>query len=239
MSRNKQFEKDIHSFIETLLITAGGEPVVNVVEELPKRKRADIIFQSEDVIAEIKTVTNDRLSDPDVFETLNELIAVKGPAMGGPIVFGTCSIDLDKLPDRLARRAFRLLAKTLQRQVASANRQFRETKEDGNREDAHCLLVVGLPPMKFDLEIVRWAVADAIRGGENSHIDSLMVVECESPDDVTRNLFVSHYTIRGKTLSNVMKESIRDGLRVTIRGPLLETDEEALLRRANRRKQIY
>jgi len=188
---------DLHAFAEDLLLRAGGEHVENLLPAVEGRKRADIAFAGERVIVEVKSLTNDRGNDPAVQETMNRLIVEDGPALGGPIIFGQASVRLDKLPDKLARQAFRLLGNRVRREVGSANRQIRETVEDLRWGTGQGVVLFIVPPMKINLHLIGWAVFDAIRGGANSSINSLVMVECYAPDEHVRNLVVSHHSIAG------------------------------------------
>lgn len=59
---------DQHGFISSVFEAAGGEPVDALVPAGYTGKRADILFRTDGIIAEIKSLTNDRRNDPKVGE---------------------------------------------------------------------------------------------------------------------------------------------------------------------------
>lgn len=199
-SPTQQPDLDLHAFAEELLLAAGGQRVEELLPSKEGRKRADIAFESDKVVIEIKSITNDRTADPAVKKAMNDLLVHKGPELGGPIIFGTASVRLDKLPNKLAANAFRLLAQRVQKEVTTANKQLRETIEDLGWDDGQAVLLFIVPPMGIDLHLIGWAVNDATRGGRNSRIDSLMMIECDAPDEQTRNLYITQHSIKGVTI---------------------------------------
>lgn len=214
-----QNEIDLHAFAEELLIAAGG---VNAEQHLPLvsgRKRADIAFIRERVVVEIKSLAKDRSADPLVQKAMNKLIVDDGPALGGPIIFGTAKVRLDKLPSKLATNAHRLLGLRVQKVVRAANRQIKETVQDFGWEGAQGVLLIITPPMDIDLHLIGWAVFDAMKGGLNSSISSLILIECDAPDERTRNLVVTQHSIGGVSVPEPILRSLQSAI-----GRLLDTD---------------
>lgn len=228
---NEQFDIDLHAFAERLLLAAGGEHVERLLPSAPKRKRADIAFVRERAVVEIKSLASDRASDPAVKEALNRLIVDRGPALGGPIIFGTSVVRLDKLPSKLATNAFRLLAKRVQKEVTTANRQIRETIEDLGWEGAQGVVLFIVPPMEIDLQLIGWAVNDAIRGGRNSQINSLMMIECDAPDELTRNLVVTQHSIAGVSVPEPILRGLQSAISRLLDTAPHEISEEEFFRR--------
>lgn len=227
-----QIEFSLHSFIEEILRSSGATPVECVLAPKRGRNRADFIFPEPRVVAEIKSLETDRAEDAAVLSKLNELITLKGPSMGGPVIFGEVSISLDQLPDKLARQAFRLLTKQVQKAVDKANRQIKETKQDLDWPEAHGLLVFAAPPMTTDLHLIGWAVHDALRAGQNSSIDSLLLFEIDAPDEQTRNVVASfHDKDTTNPLSNEIKDGIAEGIGKLVGGPMIEGSEEDFFNR--------
>ena len=78
-----------HRMVRQALLAAGGEDVEQLLTPVKGQKRADVLFRELKVIAEVKELASDRHADPEVQQALSYLIAVKGPQMGGPVIFGT------------------------------------------------------------------------------------------------------------------------------------------------------
>lgn len=159
---------------------AGGIDVEAILPAASSKKRADIFFEQYSTIVEVKEITNDRLSDPEVLKALNELITVEGPSLGGPVIFGTRMVQVDKLPSVLARKFFQRVCKRVQKEVAQANSQIRDTKEALGVEEARGLLVIVVRPMKMNLRAIGWAVHDELAKNDHPHLTDLMMVECET-----------------------------------------------------------
>ena len=140
-----------HKLITEVLRKAGGVDVESILPRIKNEQRADIFFEKYSTIVEVKEIVNDRLSDPEVLESLNRLLTMDGPAMGGPVVFGTVNIRLDTIPHALARRYFQRIGKRVQKEVAKANSQIRDTKDALKLPDARGLLVMVARPMKMNL----------------------------------------------------------------------------------------
>jgi hypothetical protein len=226
-----QYKLDLHGFAEGLLLAAGGERVENLLPQMPGRKRADVAFIAERTVIEIKSLTNDRGHDPGVKKALSRLIAENGPAMGGPIIFGDATVRLDKLPSKLATNAFRLLGNRVRREVTAANRQIKETIEDLGWEDAQGIALFIVPPMKIDLHLIGWTVNDAIRGRQNSSINSLVMIECDAPDERTRNLVISQHSIAGVGVPAAILIGIQSAIRQLLNMDVEKLSEEDFFRR--------
>ena len=227
---------DFHAFAEQFLLAGGGTPVEELLPKTKGRKRADIAFPDARVVIEIKSIINDRTIDPAVQEAMNKLLVEKGPAMGGPIIFGTVNVEIASLPEKLARNAYRLLAQRVQKEVTTANRQLRETVEDMGWMDAQGILLIIAPPMGINMHLIGWAVADALREGRNSNVQGLIMIECDAPDDLTRNLNTTFSAINEVPIRPQIVDAFRQAVRVLFRrepiGPLSgEETEEAFFQR--------
>lgn len=224
-------ELDLHDLIALVLQRAGGVLVEDVLPAIEGKRRADILFEDEAVVAEVKTLTNDRSNDPNVKTRINHLVTVEGPEMGGPIIFGTVGVRLDKLPDRMAKKALRILSKRVQREVGHANNQIKDTKAEW-KDTAHGLLVIATPPLPINLHVIGWAVHDATVRGHNSSIDSLMQVECDRDlQGRIVGLVVSFHSIGGKGISEELKNQIAEGFNSLSELPFIEASEEEFFKR--------
>lgn len=88
---------DQHELIERILCAAGGVPVETVVPVDYAGKRADILFEADNLIVEIKSLTSDRRNDPQVATKLGNVF-LQNTNLGGPIPFGEMKVQLHDLP---------------------------------------------------------------------------------------------------------------------------------------------
>lgn len=122
---------DQHDFIERLLCAAGGVLVEAAIPPNYAGKRADILFKTDNLIAEIKSLTSDRRNDPEVMTKLGEVF-VQNANLGGPIPFGDVTVRLHDLPPLLAERLLRVVGKRVGAAVASAAKQTQATRDLGD-----------------------------------------------------------------------------------------------------------
>lgn len=213
-----------HRLMLKVLCTAGGEDVETLIPPKQGEKRADVLFRSLSIIAEIKELTTDRSKDPKVAEAINHLITIEGPKQGGPIFFGTNSVRLDQLPDRIARNSMRVLTKRIQYEVGEANKQIKQTKPALGMPEAKGLLVFIAPPMPINLGVIGWAVNDAMRGGVNSSINALILVEA------SRKSYISFHSRDGWEVPMPLKIRIGEAWGAVTGQLVQESDEDFFTR---------
>ncbi|MCB4862989.1 hypothetical protein K7W03_25745 [Sphingobium sp. PNB] len=198
-----------HRLVTEILRKAGGIDVESILPRVPKKRRADIFFKDHEIIVEVKEITNDRLSDPKVLQSLNDLITIDGPSMGGPVIFGTVRLRADTLPNALARKYFQRVGKRVQKEVSEANGQIRDTKEALGLPDARGLLVLISRPMKMNLRVMGWAVHDELTKNQHPHINGLMMAECETETAIeTGNSYISFHSRELNGLPDQLKVQI-------------------------------
>lgn len=166
-----------HELITAILCAAGGEPVELLLPPDYKGKRADVVFRSDGLIAEVKSLTSDRRRDPAVSVKLGETF-VREAANGGPVVFGTININLHDLPVPLAERALRIIGDRVRTEVNSAASQLAATRGALAMADAYGLVVFVSPPDRIGHRSMAWLIADEIRQRGNAKgLDGAMVIE--------------------------------------------------------------
>lgn len=168
---------DQHEFIERLLRATGGVPVEAAIPPDYAGKRADILFEAEGLIAEIKSLTSDRRNDPDVMSKLGEVF-VQNANLGGPIPFGEVTVRLHNLPPLLAERSLRVVGKRVRAEVASAARQIQATRDVLKLPYAYGLLVFVSPPERIGHATMGWLINDVVSQSEDRRgLDGALVIE--------------------------------------------------------------
>ncbi|MDO8295838.1 MAG: hypothetical protein Q7T19_05280 [Caulobacter sp.] len=165
-----------HDLLVRVLEGAGGSPLEAVLPPSYKGKLADILFASDNIIVEVKSLTTDRAGAPATAKAVSEMLA-KNHELGAPIIFGTVPINVRDLPPPVATNAMRILGRRVQTEARAANRQIKATKAALDRPDALGVIALVTPPFKLDRQSIAWAMGDAMRADQCSGIDLLFLVE--------------------------------------------------------------
>ena len=166
---------DQHDLFCEVLRRAGGIDVSSILPAEHRGSNADILFEDENVVFEVKSITTDRPNEDRIMHEVAELLMRDA----GMIIFGQVNIDPTKLPERAARNLFRHIGRRYQAEIKASNIQIRQTKLALDRETARGAVAFIAPPSKISPEVVRWLVADAIRGGKFSCVDSLIIAQTQ------------------------------------------------------------
>lgn len=203
---------DQHELITTVLCEAGGGHAEDSLPSGYVGKRADVVFASDNLIAEVKSFTSDRRQDPQVATKLGEVME-RNAAFGGPIVFGTVSVRLHDLPKPIAEQALRVVGARVRKEVTSARGQIAATRAVLGMPDAYGLIVFVSPPERLGNQTIAWLINDALK--HSTYVDGLdgaMVIETPLgfPADQfkSRNTFSALWSISGRKFPDGLAERI-------------------------------
>lgn len=159
------------------LLAAGGCHAEELRPEGIQSQVADIFFQGETAIVEVKSLTTDRPTMSSVQLAVGEQLARDAPKFGGPIVYGKRRVELTDLPEPTAKNVLRKIGQPVIDAVKKANKQIKATKSLIGIPDA--LGCVGLicPPHDLDHKVLAWLVADAVREGKNSSVNCVIIAQ--------------------------------------------------------------
>ena len=200
-----------HELMVRVLTASGGVPLEGLTPKGYSGKIADVLFEKDGVVAEVKAIASDRTRDPEVSRAIGEMLNLNVHA-GAPVIFGTKTINVADLPLPVAEKAMRILGKRVQSEVTRANSQIKASKLILDMPNAYGLLVFITPPFRLNRWSVGWLVHNAIRGGACRSINGIMIVE--SPIAVTsevplpRDSYLSFHSRGGRQLSMVLKKRI-------------------------------
>ena len=117
--------------MDQAVCAAGGRCVRDLVGPNPSFKNADYLFPSDNVVAELKSLEKDLLSDPTVGEKMHVLYndwIDKGNDV--PIIFGEGILRTDQIPVECNQEVIRIFKSRLESAVLRrANHQIRDTKK--------------------------------------------------------------------------------------------------------------
>lgn len=196
---------DQHELVTTFLCAGGGHRVEDSLPADYTGKRADVVFPTDNVIAEIKSIASDRRNDPQVATKLGSIME-RNVHRGAPIIFGTTTVRAHDLPKPIAEQALRVVGSRVRKEVSSAKEQLAATKAAFGMLDAYCLLVVVTPPEQIGVETIAWLIGDAIRHSENTtEIDGALVIETPlglpTGSYERKDSFLGLFSISGRPLS--------------------------------------
>lgn len=192
-----------HQFIVDVLCAAGGQPVEDSLPKDYVGKRADVVFGSANLIAEVKSLTNNRRLDSRVGTKLGEVMA-RNAGRGAPVISGPTSVRLHDLPPPVAEQLLRVAGAPVRKEAISARRQIVATRAALDLPDAYGLLVFVSPPDYFGSQTMAWLINDAnMHSGSLDGIDGAMTIEtpCGLASGESRlNTFSSIWSISGRPL---------------------------------------
>lgn len=203
---------DQHELITKVMCEAGGSHAEDSLPAGYIGKRADAVFASDNLIAEVKSLTSDRRQDPRVATKLGEVME-RNAAFGGPVVFGTVNVRLHDLPKPIAEQALRVVGARVRKEVTSARGQIAATRAVLNMPDAYGLIVFVSPPERLGNQTMAWLINDALKhGAPMDGLDGAMVIETPlgfpTGQFKSRNTFSSLWSISGRPFPNGLAERI-------------------------------
>lgn len=230
MDRMNQASTDQHQLIEHILCSAGGVLVETVVPVDYTGKRADILFEADNLIAEIKSLTSDRRNDPQVATKLGDVF-LQNANLGGPIPFGKMAVRLHDLPTLLAERSLRVVGKRVRAEVASAAKQVQATRDVLQIPDAFGLVVFISPPDRIGHDSMAWLINDVVSKSEDRHgLDGALVIETSlglaTESSSASNSFSVFFSISGRTLPDGFGERIANAWECTTGQRACPTERE-------------
>lgn len=210
---------DQHELIERILCVAGGVPVETVVPVDYAGKRADIWFEADNLILEIKSLTSDRRNDPQVATKLGEVF-LQNANLGGPIPFGEMKVQLHDLPPLLAERSLRVVGKRVRAEVASAAKQVQATRNVLQVPEAFGLVVFVSPPDRIGHASIAWLINDVVSKSEDRlGLDCALVIETplglETESSSTDSTFSAFFSISERPLPDAFAERVANAWELT------------------------
>ncbi|PTT72249.1 hypothetical protein DBR41_29755, partial [Pseudomonas sp. HMWF010] len=193
---------DQHELITNVLCSAGGHHAEQLLPLGYSGERADVVFISENLIAEVKSFTSDRRRDPQVATKLGSVME-RNVGFGAPVVFGTMNVKLHDLPKPVAEQALRVVGARIRKEVTKARRQVEATRTVLDMPDAYGLIVLISPPERLGNQTVAWLVNDALKhSGQMAGLDGAMVIETPLAFPASKsqslNTFSSLWSISGR-----------------------------------------
>ena len=154
----------------------GGQVVADLFGPSPDFLNADYFFPRDDVIAELKCVTEDKSGDEGLQEKLQQLFdrcvdrgLLPEPGPGWHV------FETKNAPLKVQREVYALFGRSIKRRLDKANKQIKRTREQLKRPDARGLVLLANDG-NFHLEPAQWAHAVQVALGRDfSAINSVVL----------------------------------------------------------------
>ncbi len=160
----------------------GGQRPEEIDPDSTRLENADVVFQAENVIAEVKTIMQDPAGRENIDNKLREMYSEWAAAGKVPDpIFGTIKIDTKKLPEDCAIEWLNVLTRGVGRVIGKANQQIKQTKASLSMPDAKGLFVIcnsGAATLKPD--VLLWRLARELEDG-HPDIDWLLYLTYDLP----------------------------------------------------------
>ncbi len=153
----------------------GGQLGLDLFGHNPDFANADYVFPQDNVVAELKCLSEDKSEDEDLQKKLEELfeLAIKRGFIPDPGP-GRHVLGSNGTPIEFQREVYAVVARSIKRRLAKANKQIKQTKARLNLPNARGLVLL-CNDGNFQLEPAQWVHAVRVAlGNDFSSINSVV-----------------------------------------------------------------
>ncbi len=179
----------IEDAIDEVVQSIGGDLVEDLLPKDASRPlNADYVFQSDNVIAELKRLVKDVSEDPAYQKTLQKMFddfVREGLWTPPPSPTGKVVVNIRDLPKECAYRWIDILKPRVEQIIKKASKQIKSTKNLLNMPNAKGLLIAvhdgnyGLEP-----QAAMNLISRCLKGTQHSHIDWVVYFSANMPASV-------------------------------------------------------
>jgi hypothetical protein len=119
---------DVEASLTQNIGAIGGVHVRSIVGDNPPFENADFVFGADGVVAELKSLDEDKIFDDVVIQAASELYLQELPSDPTlPTIFGEVLTTTGGRSEAFTRKIAALYEKPIKRMVEKANRQIKDT----------------------------------------------------------------------------------------------------------------
>ena len=134
---------DVEAALTQRIGAIGGVHVRSIIGDSPSFENADFLFHADGVVAELKSLDEDKLFDERIIKAASDLYVQElANDANLPIIFGEVLTSTVGRSEAFARKIAALYEKPIKAIVEKANRQIRDTVQALNVPGAKGLLIV-------------------------------------------------------------------------------------------------
>ena len=167
---------DVESEFDKCVESIGGQRLSQLVGPSPNFNNADYLFREHKVIAELKTLEENKGKDENLRTKIHELYNVylnKGKT--DLLIYGEVEINANDVSRDFGLEIMELFRRPIQGVIKKANKQIRQTKEHlGLRDHFGLLLLVNDGHKMLNPDQVKWILANTFKRNSYSSIDAAL-----------------------------------------------------------------
>ena len=134
----ENIDEEFHEAMRSI----GGLRPAEINPEAGKALNADIVFQNENIILEVKTLMSDPTERAEYNQSVAAIYSRWAGRPGVPIIYGRRTINSKDVPREMGFELLRTLAEPIRRGVTRANNQIKQLKVSLNMPEAHGVLLL-------------------------------------------------------------------------------------------------
>ncbi|MES2672174.1 MAG: hypothetical protein V4673_17390 [Pseudomonadota bacterium] len=168
---------DVEKELSIAIKAMGGMRVDEMIGKNSTHKNADFIFNENLVVAELKSLEKDQISDESFINKVSKIyereLASKATS---PLIYGRQRITTDGFSDEFRRKIADLYRFPIARRIRDADRQISETKIrlGLNNQWNGVLILVNDGNTALDPRHIIWSLAETIKGSNFSSIQHVI-----------------------------------------------------------------
>lgn len=132
---------DVESTFAEFVRDFGGEVLEDTLPKSPDFKNADYVFKDDQVVAELKRLSDDKSSDQNIQDKIQKLF--DGWMEEGIVVgYGRMTVQSETLPQECQQQLIDVYRPPIKSCILKANKQIKATMQRAEFEDGKGLLII-------------------------------------------------------------------------------------------------
>jgi len=171
MTNHINIEEEFNSFVSSV----SGRQVSELVGNSPSFSNADYIFESDQIVAELKCLEDNKLNDKNISNKLTKLyLRWRSEGHNISLTHNGWRGSINGLTKEQSLQVLKVYAKPIRKRIIKANKQIKETKKAlGCENYKGILLIANDGNMALDIEHVH-AIINYILGKSYSGINAVV-----------------------------------------------------------------
>lgn len=176
---------DVEKEFSVAIKKIDGRRVDDITGKSPQHKNADFIFERYSILAEMKCLEKDQISDPSFIEKVSDIYQSEAREGRAPILIGKNRITTENLSQEATRKIADLYRFPITRRIKSADKQLLETKRalKLGEEWKGILILVNEGNTALDPKNIIWSLGETFRTEELPNIDHVIYMTVNMPSE--------------------------------------------------------
>ncbi len=167
---------DVESEFDKCVESIGGQRLSQLVGSSPNFNNADYLFCNHKVVAELKTLEEDKGKDEKFRTKIHELFNVYlNEGKTDLLIYGEVEVNANDISKDFGMEIMELFRRPIQGVIKKANKQIRQTKEHLGLTDHYgLLLLVNDGHKMLNPDQLKWILANTLKRNSYSSIDAIL-----------------------------------------------------------------